>query len=198
MLTDRTPQSKHGKSSDFLPVANQSEIQLTLEAMLKLANDFEADVLDTRKTLIDARFVRAEGASEASIIRLNQRICELSQFLHALPNLDVNTASIRVNEELTELPISPSMVAHDEWPHHIHWTSSTARFDDQMLSDFMMALVLEMCENGTTRLGICSAANCNDLFYDSTRNRSRKFCSDGRCASRTHTADHRARVRSTS
>ncbi|MEO6571207.1 MAG: CGNR zinc finger domain-containing protein [Ilumatobacteraceae bacterium] len=32
------------------------------------------------------------------------------------------------------------------------------------------------------------------MFYDATKNRSRRFCSDPRCASRTHTAAHRART----
>ncbi|MGL4297698.1 MAG: CGNR zinc finger domain-containing protein, partial [Candidatus Neomicrothrix subdominans] len=48
---------------------------------------------------------------------------------------------------------------------------------------------------GTARFGQCDASGCDWLFYDATRNRSRRFCSDPRCASRTHTADHRARRR---
>ena len=63
--------------------------------------------------------------------------------------------------------------------------------------DFLMALAQELCEHGTSRFGTCAATDCSHLFYDVTRKGSRRFCADPRCASRTHTADHRARQRAT-
>ena len=66
-------------------------------------------------------------------------------------------------------------------------------FDDQVMADFLMALANELCDNGTKRFGRCAADDCDRLFYDTSRNGSRRFCSDPRCASRTHTADHRKR-----
>jgi len=71
----------------------------------------------------------------------------------------------------------------------------TASFDDQVIADMLMAICFDVCEHGTTRFGVCAAADCEHLFYDATRNGSRRFCSDPRCASRTHTAEHRARRR---
>ena len=71
-------------------------------------------------------------------------------------------------------------------------------FDAQGVDELVsisMALAQELCDNGTIRFGRCGAADCDQLFYDGTRNRSRRFCADPRCASRTHTADHRARQR---
>ena len=80
-------------------------------------------------------------------------------------------------------------------PLHIHWTPSTASFDDQVIADILMALAQEVCDHGTKRFGRCAATDCDHLYYDATRNGSRRFCADPRCASRTHTADHRARRR---
>ena len=88
-------------------------------------------------------------------------------------------------------------MTHDGAPLHIHWTPSTATFDDQVIADILMALAQEVCDHGTTRFGRCAATDCDHLYYDATRNGSRRFCSDPRCASRTHTADHRARRRNT-
>lgn len=172
-----------------------SEIRLTLEAAMGLVNAHEADELDTRALLAEAGFGRAAQASEASIQRLVHRIGDLVTLMGALPDLDIATASAQVNEELTELPISPSIADHGEVGPHMHWTPATARFDDQVMSDILMALAQELCENGTDRFGCCAANHCERLYYDNTRNRSRRFCDDPRCASRTHTADHRARRR---
>lgn len=172
-----------------------SEIRLTLEATMDLVNAHEADELDVRVLLTEAGFGRAAQASEASMQRLKHRIGDLVPLLSSLPDLDITAASAQVNEELTELPISPSIADHGDVGPHMHWTPTTARFDDQVVSDILMALAQELCENGTDRFGRCAANDCERLYYDNTRNRSRRFCDDPRCASRTHTADHRARRR---
>src|SRR6056297_2297630 len=101
-----------------------------------------------------------------------------------------------VNRELGSVSIAPSLTAHDGAALHLHWTPGGATFDDQVMADVLMALAQELADGGTGRFGRCAAADCERLFYDATRNRSRRFCSDPRCASRTHTADHRARQRS--
>ncbi len=183
----------------MLNSVTRSELRLTLEATVALHNQLrpESDTNgDTRTTLADRGFARSTDASAASIERLERRIRELGPLLQALPDLDADQAISRVNEQLTELPITPSVLAHDGVGPHLHWTPTTARFDDQVMSDICMALAFELCDDGTARFGRCDATNCDDLFYDATRNHSRRFCDDPRCASRTHTADHRARKRS--
>ena len=172
-----------------------TEIRVTLEVAVDIANGLIDADLDLRDLLSAAGFSRAPDASAASIRRAEQRMAQLLPFLGDLPDLDVATAAARVNEELTELPITPSIVDHDDVGPHIHWTPSTVPFDDQLLADVLMALAQELCDSGTIRFGRCDAGDCERLFYDATRNRSKRFCSDPRCASRTHTADHRARRR---
>ena len=180
----------------YVASVTESEQRATLDAMVDLHNALSDDPsFDPRPLLTDVGFSRAPDASAASMHRVAQRMSALSTFLDELPNLATDDAAARVTEELTELPITPSIVDHGGLGPHIHWTPSTARFDDQMMADVMMALAQEICDNGTIRFGTCAATDCSHLFYDSTRNRSKRFCSDPRCASRTHTADHRARQR---
>lgn len=173
------------------------EHRMTLDAMVDVRNALADDSsADPRELLAEAGFSRARDASAASVARVAQRFLALEAFLASLPDLDPVQASARVTEELTELPITPSIVDHDGAGPHIHWTPATARFDDQVLADVFMALAQEICDNGTIRFGVCGADDCDHIFYDATRNRSKRFCSDPRCASRTHTADHRKRKRS--
>lgn len=173
-----------------------TEIRQTLEVWVSLVNGRRSEAgVDVRRALSDSGFPRAASASEASISRLGRRLDELSAVALALPEVDEGAAMAMVNEQLTELDVRPSVVAHDGVGPHLHWTPPTATFDDQVVTDVVMALAQEIASNGTTRFGVCAASDCDDVFYDGTRNRSRRFCDDPRCASRTHTADHRARRR---
>lgn len=181
----------------YVASVTDSEHRITLEAMVDLHNALGHDAnADARPLLADAGFSRAPDASGASVKRVTDRMLDLADFFTDLPDLGTEEAATRITEELTELPITPSIVDHGGMGPHIHWTPATARFDDQILADFLMALAQETCDNGTIRFGRCGAEDCARLFYDATRNRSKRFCSDPRCASRTHTADHRKRKRS--
>ena len=152
-----------------------------------------AQTLDLRAVLDEAGFARSSIAPEAALRRTAQRFGDLLQRIHSLPDIDDTEAVLWTNAELTELTIRPALTSHDGSELHIHWTPPSATFDDQVMADFLMALANELCDNGTKRFGRCAADDCERLFYDTSRNGSRRFCSDPRCASRTHTADHRKR-----
>lgn len=179
-----------------------TEVQHTLETLVEFANALvDADqsgddaVVDTRELLREHGFSRAAAAPEAAIRRTTARIRDLLPRLTSLPDSTVHDVTEWINAELNEVRVSPALSAHDGSELHIHWTPSTATFDDQVVADVLMALAQEVCDHGTQRFGRCAASDCDHLFYDSTRNGSRRFCSDPRCASRTHTADHRRRRR---
>jgi len=186
----------------YVTSGNDTEVQLTIEAIVEFANALiDADetdddaTVDTRALLGARGFARAAAAPEAAIRRTTSRIRDLLPRLVALPHSGVDDATDWINAELNELDVSPALSSHDGAALHIHWTPSSAKFDDQVLADALMALAQELCDHGTARFGRCAASDCEHLFYDATRNGSRRFCSDPRCASRTHTADHRKRRR---
>ncbi len=189
--------------------ATQSDARVTLDVAIALLNGLtavdgddagrsgdETEPFDVREVLDEYGFTRAAKASAASIDRIGRRVAELRPLFDGLLGATFDDASAAVNEQLTELAVRPTVVAHDGVGPHLHWSSPTATFDDQVLTDILMSLAIELCEDGTERFGRCAADGCGRLFFDGTRNRSRRFCDDRRCASRTHTADHRARRRS--
>jgi len=180
----------------YVTSGNDTEIRLTLEAAIDFTNAIDDGDLDARALLAEHGFVRAAVAPGAAIRRVESRMAEIAPRLATLADEDADSSVEWVNAELAELAIAPSLTAHDGAALHIHWTPASARFDDQVIADVLMALAQELCDNGTSRFGRCAAAHCDHLFYDATRNRSRRFCNDARCASRTHPADHRQRRRS--
>jgi len=183
----------------YVTSGHDTEIRLTLEAMVDLVNALtdarDGEPVDTRTLLHEHGFTRAMNASAASVRRVESQMNHMLDTLAALPAADPDTTVKWINGQLAQLHITPSLTAHDGAGLHIHWTPASAAFDEQVVADILMGLAQEICDHGTERFGMCAAIDCNHLFYDATRNGSRRFCSDPRCASRTHTADHRARRR---
>jgi predicted RNA-binding Zn ribbon-like protein len=54
-----------------------------------------------------------------------------------------------------------------------------------------------VCDLGPTRLGVCQASPCTNVFVDTSPNHSRRYCSD-RCSSRANVAAYRARQKAAS
>ena len=186
----------------YVTSGHDTEIRLTIEALVDLLNalaDSAAepadDPADVRALLHEHGFSRAISASAAAIDRVEERVGSMVDTLLLLPDAQPEPTVSWINGQLAGIHITPSVTAHDGADLHIHWTPASATFDDQVVADFLMALAQEVCDHGTSRLGTCAASDCEHLFYDVTRNGSRLFCADPRCASRTHTADHRRRQR---
>ena len=184
----------------YVTSGHDTEIRLTLGAMVDLVNALAdagagGEPADARRILHDHGFTRAGKASGASVGRIESRLGALLDALHTLADAEAEPTADWINDEVADLHITPSVTAHDGAGLHIHWTPSAATFDEQVMADILMALAQEVCDHGTSRFGRCAASDCDHLFYDATRNGSRRFCADPRCASRTHTAEHRSRQR---
>ena len=187
----------------YVTSGHDTEVRLTIEALVDLVNaladaatDADGDgPVDVRTLLHEHRFSRAAGASAASIARVEERVGSMVDSLTDLPDAQPEPTVAWINSRLSDIHITPSLTDHDGADVHIHWTPASATFDDQVVADFLMALAQVVCDHGTSRFGTCAATDCGHLFYDVTRNGSRRFCADPRCASRTHTADHRRRQR---
>lgn len=148
-----------------------------------------------RSILVTHDFVRARAATRADLAELVDRCAPIARLVLDLPAVELEDAVTALNAQLAACAIAPSLSAHDGFPLHVHWTSASAPFAHQVAVDLLMALAQTLCDHGTERFGVCAAEGCEQVFFDATKNRSRRFCADPRCASRTHTAAHRARHR---
>ncbi len=183
------------------------EVQVTIDAAVELANVIAGHPIEPadanqavtlpeqlRSVLIAHEFPRAARASPEEVGALADRLVSISRIVKALPGSELTAAVDAVNAQLDGCAIAPSLSAHDGFALHIHWTGPNTPFAHQVAVDLLMALVQTLCDHGTGRFGRCGAGDCERIFYDTTKNRSRRFCADPRCASRTHTAAHRARI----
>jgi predicted RNA-binding Zn ribbon-like protein len=97
-----------------------------------------------------------------------------------------------INRLLRECNALPQLVKHDHWPYHLHATDLDAPLADRMAVEAAMAMmdVIRMGELG--RLQICADSQCDDVYVDLSKNRSKRFCSSA-CSNRTNVAAFRAR-----
>jgi len=97
-----------------------------------------------------------------------------------------------VNALLTAGRAVPRLVDHDDVGWHIHATDDDAPLGERFAVEVAMAMVDVIRAGERDRLSICSAEDCDDVYVDLSRNRSRKFC-DGTCGTRANVAAYRAR-----
>ena len=93
---------------------------------------------------------------------------------------------------LPERRALPQLVQHDEWDYHVHATAPDAPLADRMAVEAAMAMADVIRTGELGRLRVCGGEDCQDVFVDLSKNRSRRFC-DGTCGNRANVAAYRAR-----
>ena len=75
---------------------------------------------------------------------------------------------------------------------HLHYAREDSPLAEQLTTTVAMGLSQVVVQHGWQRLGVCSAEGCDDVYVDTSRNASRRYCSNT-CASRSTVAAYRAR-----
>jgi predicted RNA-binding Zn ribbon-like protein len=105
---------------------------------------------------------------------------------------DVDEAVLITNDLLRDGDARPRLVNHEPIGWHIHATDPDAPVAVRMAVDTALAMVDVIRAGELDRLRTCEADDCDDVFVDLSRNRSRKFC-DGTCGNKANVAAYRAR-----
>ena len=96
-----------------------------------------------------------------------------------------------LNSLLAGAGARPEVTNHDGvW--HIHYVPDDAPIAPRLTAYAAMGLAMLIAELGRERMGICRASDCEDVFVDTSRNKSRRYCND-KCATRMNVAAYRAR-----
>jgi len=96
-----------------------------------------------------------------------------------------------LNELMVRYPITPRISDH-AGDLHIHAASKSQSVAELLVGEALLGLANLVCDLGPTRLGICDASPCTNVYVDTSPNASRRYCSD-RCSSRANVAAYRAR-----
>jgi len=99
----------------------------------------------------------------------------------------------RLNALLALASPRPYATDHDG-ELHLHYARPDADALEQLTTTVAMGLSQVVVQHGWQRLGVCSAEGCGNVYVDTSRNASRRYCSNT-CASRSTVAAYRARKR---
>jgi predicted RNA-binding Zn ribbon-like protein len=108
---------------------------------------------------------------------------------------DDATAVRLVNAIVSDVPTTPRLTAHDDWPLHVHYFAPGASVSEHLAADGGMALAFVLVAGERDRLRTCQAPDCERVLVDLSRNRSRRYCDSRTCGNRLHVAAYRARRR---
>lgn len=165
---------------------------------VQLAVDLANTQYDEPRTLADFLAAHQEWFAARTRMRLTpeerEAVAELGRRVRAVVEV-VDEAEViaRLNELLSGADVRPRMTNHDG-TLHVHYSRDGASAVEQLTTTVAVGMALLVMDAGWSRLGICHAEDCQDVFVDSSRNNSRRFCSET-CASRAGVAAYRARRR---
>jgi len=100
-----------------------------------------------------------------------------------------------VNQLLGDSGARPRLVDHGGgWGWHLHVTGHDAALQHRLAAQagFAFADLVRLGE--ADRLRRCEAPDCQAVFVDLSKNRSRRYCDTGNCGNRQHVAAYRERL----
>jgi predicted RNA-binding Zn ribbon-like protein len=106
---------------------------------------------------------------------------------------DEREAAATLNAVLADVSATPRVSVHGEGPH-LHFEPEGGSPARWLGAVGAMGLTTALIEGGFERFGRCASTACDDVFVDTSRNRSRLHCSES-CTTRESVAAYRRRQR---
>jgi predicted RNA-binding Zn ribbon-like protein len=117
---------------------------------------------------------------------------QLREVVDACVDGDVTRAAELLNALLTAHHATPNLHGHPGRAPVLAFHQVNAGPSEARIADMATSLAMVVGADRTSRLGRCSASGCDRVFYDSTRNGSRRFCGLV-CQNRAKASAYRAR-----
>ena len=133
-----------------------------------------------------------EGATKPARTSDLKAILELRSSLRDLIGSDdEQLAAKKVNVMLAHYGATPRLSTHSGSPH-LHFEPLDSSMVSWLGAITSMGLASVIVEHGVERFGMCCSETCQDVYIDTSRNKSRRHCSNT-CSTREAVAAYRAR-----
>jgi predicted RNA-binding Zn ribbon-like protein len=165
-----------------------------VELAIDLANT-DRDDPEWVRVFLDSHIEWFTGGTDLSLSSADVgRVAETSTLVRdvALAQSEPEVMA-RLNALLDRASPKPYATTHDG-ELHLHYARPDAGALEQLTTTVAMGLSQVVVQHGWQRLGVCSAEGCGNVYVDTSRNASRRYCSNT-CASRSTVAAYRARKR---
>lgn len=161
------------------------------EASASLVNADLADG-DALVRHLSARSWLHDRCTDRDATVLRRFVRELRPVFEASDVEDTRGVIDGLNELMERHPITPRIADHDGADLHLHVATKSASVAELLVGESLLGLATLVCDLGPSRLGVCSASPCTNVYVDTSPNQSRRYCSE-RCSSRANVAAYRAR-----
>jgi len=176
------------------------DIECALATLVELLNT--APGADGEEGLPDVAALRAfvrerevSDVGEVDEADLAAVLAVRSRFAEIIAAPTAARAAALLNALIAEAGTTPRLTDHDGHDWHMHYFAPGAALADHLAADTGMALGFLLTSGERERLQRCGAPDCDRLFVDLSRNRSRRYCDSRTCGNRLHVAAYRARRR---
>jgi predicted RNA-binding Zn ribbon-like protein len=156
------------------------------------ATDPLAGLDEFRAWLGERRWWMVDRARASDLAPLAELRAGLRAVFDAARSGDSAEAVRRLNDQLTRHEPRASISGHGDADWHLHVASAEGPVADEYAAGAVMGLTMAFLDLGRERFGTCADERCRGVFLDTSRNRSRRYCSD-RCATRANVAALRRR-----
>jgi predicted RNA-binding Zn ribbon-like protein len=152
----------------------------------------ELDDAASLVALVEARTWLHDQVVERDATTLRRFQRDLRPVFEASNAGDEDSVVDQLNALLARHPVTPYIARHESRRWHMHVADKSSSVAELLIAESLMGLSTLVCDLGATRLGVCDASPCTNVFVDTSPNQSRRYCSD-RCSSRANVAAYRAR-----
>lgn len=139
---------------------------------------------------------RVRGAERADERDLEVLLAARARLREALAADTDHEAVEGLNDLLRQHPVRPLVSGHDGRDWHLHLADDERPPGELLVATATFGLVTWLLDVGMDRRGTCGQDTCDDVYVDTSRNHSRRYCSSG-CSNRANVRAHRARKRGT-
>ena len=105
---------------------------------------------------------------------------------------DDHAAAEILNGILADVSATPRISIHGKAGPHLHFEPDSGGTIKWLGAVTAMGLSVALVEGGWERFGTCASDTCEDVYIDTSKNRSRRHCSDT-CTTRESVAAYRRR-----
>ncbi|MFF2908708.1 CGNR zinc finger domain-containing protein [Paenibacillus sp. NPDC057934] len=99
----------------------------------------------------------------------------------------------QLNHYMASGPVTRQIVWSAENQRHEMTLTTLHRHWDQVMAQIAASFAIALFEKETSRFRICENADCLWVYYDDTRNRSKRYCDDKACGNLMKVRRFRAR-----
>lgn len=137
-------------------------------------------------------FEQSPSVSSTAARIISDVLPEVRSVFEAAATGKIAHAAELTNHLLQRTGARPQLNPDADGTWHLHFHGPTDSFGPGWVAGLAAGLTMALGVDEIGRLGVCAAQRCDRVYFDSSRNSTRQFCST-RCQNRTKAAAHRAR-----